>query len=227
MADGGNCIQINALLIRLTGEKPPYRGATISNLLLSALYSSIMDHQKLVKDCLKGKPQAQRELYELFAKEMLGVCYRYTRSMKDAEDVLQEGFVKVFRNLVQYKHEGELGAWVRRIMVNSALNFLKRNRKYQQEMYFTQEYLHPVADDDPVIRIQAKELADLIRQLPHGYQVIFNLHAVEGYSHVEIGELLGISDGTSRSQYSRARNLLITWIENFSTDKKKEKYAGK
>jgi len=191
------------------------------------MYSSIMDHQKLVKDCLKGKPQAQRELYELFAKEMLGVCYRYTRSMKDAEDVLQEGFVKVFRNLVQYKHEGELGAWIRRIMVNSALNFLKRNRKYQQEMYFTQEYLHPVAGDDPVIRIQAKELADLIRQLPHGYQVIFNLHAVEGYTHVEIGELLGISDGTSRSQYSRARNLLITWIENFSTDKKKEKYVGK
>ena len=186
-----------------------------------------MDHQKLVKDCLKGKLQAQRELYEQFSKEMLGVCYRYTRSIKDAEDVLQEGFVKVFRNLIQYKHEGELGAWIRRIMVNTALNFLKRNRKYQQEMYFTEEYLHPVADDDPVVRLQARELADLIRQLPQGYQVIFNLHAVEGYSHVEIGEMLGISDGTSRSQYSRARNLLITWITNYSSDKKKERYAGK
>jgi RNA polymerase sigma-70 factor (ECF subfamily) len=186
-----------------------------------------MDHQKLVKDCLKGKLQAQRELYEQFAKEMLGVCYRYTRSIKDAEDVLQEGFVKVFYNLGQFKYEGELGAWIRRIMVNTALNFLKRNRKYQKEMYFTQEYLHPVADDDPIIRIQAKELADLIRQLPQGYQVIFNLYAVEGYSHVEIGEMLGISDGTSRSQYSRARNLLITWIEKYSSDKKKEKYAGK
>jgi RNA polymerase sigma-70 factor (ECF subfamily) len=75
--------------------------------------------------------------------------------------------------------------------------------------------------------LNAKELADLIRQLPQGYQVIFNLHAVEGYSHVEIGELLGISDGTSRSQYLRARNLLITWIEKYSTDKKKERYAGK
>jgi RNA polymerase sigma-70 factor (ECF subfamily) len=186
-----------------------------------------MDHQKLIRDCLKGKLQAQRSLYELFAKEMLGICYRYTRSTKDAEDVLQEGFVKVFHNLAQYKNEGELGAWVRRIMVNTALNFLKRNRKYQQEMYFTEEYLHPVVDDDPAIRLQAKELADLIRQLPHGYQVIFNLHAVEGYSHVEIGELLGISDGTSRSQYLRARNLLITWIENYTSDKKKEKYAGK
>ena len=186
-----------------------------------------MDHQRLIRDCLKGKLKAQRELYELFAKNMLGICYRYTRSTRDAEDVLQEGFVKVFLNLDQYKQEGELGAWVRRIMVNTALNFLKRNRKYQQEMYFAEEYMHPVADEDPAIRLQAKELADLIRQLPHGYQVIFNLHAIEGYSHVEIGELLGISDGTSRSQYSRARNLLITWIENFSSDKKKEKYAGK
>ena len=187
----------------------------------------MIDHQKLVKDCLKGKIKAQRELYELFAKTMLGVCYRYTRSVKDAEDVLQEGFVKVFHNLHQYKNEGELGAWIRRIMVNTALNYLKRNRKYQQEMYFTEEYLHPVVDDDPAIRLNAKELADLIRQLPQGYQVIFNLHAVEGYSHVEIGELLGISDGTSRSQYLRARNLLITWIEKYSTDKKKERYAGK
>ncbi len=186
-----------------------------------------MDHSKLVRDCLRGQLKAQRELYELFSKNMLGVCYRYTRSIKDAEDVLQEGFIKVYHHLKQYKNEGDLGAWIRRIMVNTALNFLKRNKKYQQEMYFTEEYLHPVADDDPAVRLQAKELADLIRQLPHGYQVIFNLHAVEGYSHVEIGELLGITDGTSRSQYSRARNLLITWIENYSSDKKKELYAGK
>lgn len=186
-----------------------------------------MDHQKLVRDCLKGKLQAQRELYDEFARQMLGVCYRYTRSIRDAEDVLQEGFVKVFHKLNQYKQEGELGAWIRRIMVNTALNFLKRNRKYQDEMFFTNDYLHPVSDDDPSVRLDAKELAHLIRQLPPGYQVIFNLHAIEGYSHVEIGELLGISDGTSRSQYSRARNLLITWIENYSLDQKTEKYAGK
>jgi len=186
-----------------------------------------MDHQKLVKDCLKGKSQAQRELYELFAQTMLGVCYRYTRSVRDAEDVLQEGFIKVFHHLAQYKQQGELGAWIRRIMVNTALNYLKRNRKYQEEMFFTEEYLHPVTDDDPAIRLQAKELADLIRQLPQGYQVIFNLHAVEGFTHVEIGEMLGISDGTSRSQYSRARNLLITWIDNYSLEQKKASYAGK
>lgn len=186
-----------------------------------------MEQLKLVKDCLKGKPQAQKELYELFAETMLGVCYRYTRSMRDAEDVLQEGFIKVFHHLHQYKQQGELGAWIRRIMVNTALNFLKRHRKYQEEMFFTEEYLHPVVSDDATMRLQAKELADLIRQLPQGYQVIFNLHAVEGFSHVEIGEMLGISDGTSRSQYARARNLLITWLKKYSEEKKNSTYAGK
>ena len=102
------------------------------------------------------------------------ICYRYTKSLRDAEDVLQEGFVKVFRNLQQFKNEGELGAWIRRIMVNTALNFLKRNRKYQDEMFFTEEYMHPVTDDDPLVQLSAKELADLIRQLPSGYQTIFN-----------------------------------------------------
>ncbi len=186
-----------------------------------------MDQYRLVKECLKGKPQAQRQLYDQYASVMLGVCYRYTRSMRDAEDVLQEGFIKVYNHLGQFKHEGDLGAWIRRIMVNTALNYLKKNRRYQEEMYFTEEYLHPVVEEDPAVRMHAKELADLIRQLPQGYQVIFNLHAVEGYTHVEIGEMLGISDGTSRSQYARARNLLITWIDKHSSEKKKAIYAGK
>ena len=185
-----------------------------------------MDDRQLVRECLKEKPEAQRKLYEQFAKTMLGVCYRYTKSLKDAEDVLQEGFVKVFLGLKQYKFEGELGAWIRRIMVNTALNFLKRNRKYRAEMFFTEQTLHPVADDNPILNIQVKELADLIRQLPHGYQTIFNLHAVEDYSHVEIGEMLGITDSTSRSQYARARGILISWLEEISTERKKENYAG-
>jgi RNA polymerase sigma-70 factor (ECF subfamily) len=185
-----------------------------------------MDDRQLVKDCLKEKPEAQRELYERFAGSMLAVCYRYTKSIKDAEDVLQEGFVKVFMGLKQYKFEGELGAWIRRIMVNTALNFLKRNRKYRNEMFFTEQPLHPVATEDPAVDLQAKELADLIRQLPHGYQTIFNLHVVEGYSHVEIGEMLGISDSTSRSQYARARAVLIGWIEEYSNEHKNKNYVG-
>lgn len=93
-------------------------------------------------------------------------------------------------------------------------------------MVFAEQPLHPVTDDNPVIRLQAKELADLVRQLPPGYQTIFNLHAVEGYSHVEIGEMLGITDGTSRSQYARARATLISWLEKISLEPKKANYAG-
>ena len=185
----------------------------------------ITEERQLVKDCLKGRPEAQRQLYDQFAKNMLGICYRYTKSLKDAEDVLQEGFVKVFFGLKQYKFEGELGAWIRRIMVNTALNFLKRNYKYRTEMFFTEQPLHPVADDNPAVILQAKELADIIRQLPHGYQTIFNLYAVEGYTHVEIAKLLGINEGTSRSQYARARALLINWLEKYSVNEKKDRYG--
>ncbi len=186
-----------------------------------------MDYNKLVRDALKLEPGAQRRLYEHFAPVMLGVCFRYTKSRSDAEDVLQDGFVKVFKYLYQYKSEGELGGWIRKIMVNTALNFLKTNKKYQNDLMYNEMTLHPVSTDDPQIQLQAKELSELIRQLPTGYQTIFNLHAVEGYSHVEIGSMLGISDGTSRSQYSRARSLIIEWIKKNSSQEKHEHYGRK
>jgi RNA polymerase sigma factor (sigma-70 family) len=185
-----------------------------------------MDEYKLVKDCLRNRLQAQRQLYELFAPPMLGVCYRYTKSVADAEDVLQEGFVKVFKNLHQYKGEGDLGAWIRRIMVTTAINYLKKNARYQRELVFNDEPLHAVSNDDPELRLEAKELAALIRQLPPGYQTIFNLHAVEGYTHVQVGEMLGIKEGTSRSQYARARALLVSWLQK-NDAVKKTVYAGK
>jgi len=185
-----------------------------------------MDEYQLVKDCLKGRAAAQKQLYETHAPAMLAVCYRYTKSVADAEDVLQEGFVKAFKNLQQYKGEGELGAWLRRIMVTTAINFLKKASRYQSELLFTDEQLHVVSAYEPQVSLDAKELADLIRQLPAGYQTIFNMHAVEGYSHVEIGRLLGISEGTSRSQYARGRALLIKWIEQRSNEVKNATYAG-
>ena len=184
-----------------------------------------MDYRQLIKDCLKGRPAAQRQLYELFAEDMLAVCYRYTRSMSDAEDVLQEGFIKVFLHLNQYKFKGEFGGWIRRIMVNTAINYLKKNSWYQTELLFSDSNMHPVSNDNPEVLLSAKELADLIRQLPPGYQTIFNLHAVEGFSHVEIGKILGINEGTSRSQYARARNLLISWLTKLSDGAKKESYV--
>ncbi len=195
---------------------------------MSEVVTRIMDTQKLVKECIRGIPAAQRQLYDHFAETMLGICYRYTKSMDDAEDVLQDGFVKVFRNLHQYKYEGELGGWIRRIMVTTALNYLKKNSRYNHDFSFDSENLHPVADDNPEIKMTGKELAELLRQLPVGYQTIFNLHAVEGFSHVEIGKMLGINEGTSRSQYARARALLISWIKkNDQINFKTGAYAGK
>jgi RNA polymerase sigma-70 factor (ECF subfamily) len=183
-------------------------------------------HYQLIKDVLNGKPSAQRALYEEFAPIMLGVCYRYTKSMTDAEDVLQDGFIKVFRFLHQYKMEGELGAWIRRIMVTTSINYLKKNARYQYDLFNSEGFeLQIVTDDNPGVLMNIKELAALIRQLPSGYQTVFNLHAVEGYSHVEISKLLGISEGTSRSQYSRARTLLINWIEQQSVTPKLVSYV--
>lgn len=184
-----------------------------------------MDSHRLVKDCIKGRPEAQRQLYDTYSELMLGVCYRYTKSLIDAEDVMQEGFIKVFRNMGQFKFEGELGAWIRRIMVNTALNWLKQHRHYQADLAFADSAMHPVSDQQPDVDMLARDLADLIRQLPTGYQTIFNLYAVEGFTHVEIGKMLGINEGTSRSQYARARGLLITWLEKQSVEHKTASYV--
>lgn len=186
-----------------------------------------MDYHLLVKDCIKKKSAAQQQLYEEFAPAMLGVCYRYTKSIHDAEDVLQEGFIKVYQHIGDFNATGELGAWIRRIMVTTALNYLKKNKRYREELVYAEMRLHPVSDDNPIVQLDAKELAELIRQLPTGYQTIFNLFAVEGYAHAEIGALLGISEGTSKSQYARARYLLIEWIEKYSSISKHEHHAGK
>ncbi len=186
-----------------------------------------MDHDQLLRDCLKHKPEAQKELYDLFAPSMLAVCYRYTKNMDDAENILQDGFVRVFQYLKKYRGEGELGAWIRKIMVNTALNYLKTSRNYQYDLLFEDSSMHVVSADDPEVKLNAKELANLVRQLPTGFQTIFNLYAVEGYKHTEIATMLGINEGTSRSQYARARALLIEWMERTSLKEKGERYGRK
>lgn len=186
-----------------------------------------MNDKELVKFCLKGSQQAQKELYNRFAPAMLGVCYRYTKSLTDAEDVLQDGFVKVFKNLSSFRSEGELSAWIRRIVVNTALNYLKQHKRYSGDLSFDEVNLHPVSSENPQVQLQTKELVELVRQLPTGCQTIFNLHAIEGFTHVEIGEMLGIHEGTARSQYARARAIMVQWIEKRNGDFKMQKYARK
>lgn len=183
-----------------------------------------METLQLVKACIKNDRQAQQTLYSHYASNMLGLCYRYTKSLHDAEDVLQEGFIKVFKNLHQYKRDGELGAWIRRIMVNTALTYLAKHNRYKNEMNLNDVSLHPLANEETELRINVKDLVEQIRNLPASYQTIFNLVAVEGYSQMEIAEMLQTNVNTVRSQYSRGRAMLIKAIEQENI-KAKSKYA--
>jgi RNA polymerase sigma-70 factor (ECF subfamily) len=181
----------------------------------------------LIKKCLEGKQQAQEILYHQYADIMMGVCYRYTKSAADAEDILQEGFIKVFTRLHQFKNEGDLGAWIRRIMVNTAITYLNKHNRYKREMQLEEIALHPVSFDTPEINMDAKQLAELIRTLPVGYQTVFNLVAVEGYTQVEVSQLLNCNENTVRSKYSRARTMLIQLLRKSDKVLENISYAGR
>jgi RNA polymerase sigma-70 factor (ECF subfamily) len=172
-----------------------------------------METHQLVKACIKNDRQAQQHLYRIYASNMLGLCYRYTKSLHDAEDVLQEGFLKVYKNLEQFKNDGDLGAWIRKIMVNTALTYLKKHSRYKSEMGMSDAILHPVTNENAEINVNLKDLVEQIRKLPSSQQTIFNLVAVEGYSQIEIAEMLQTNINTIRSQYSRGRAMLIKMID--------------
>ena len=179
----------------------------------------------LIKRCIKGNRDAQYRLYQHFAAQMLGICYRYTKSKEDAEDVLQEGFIKVFKNLSQYRNDGDFGAWIRKIMVNTTLTYLNKHNRYKKEMLIDDVAVHPISDDNPDIKLNTKELADTIRELPLNYQTIFNLIAIEGYDYNEVCDLLELNMNTARSQYSRARATLINLLK-IKEQSSEKNYAG-
>lgn len=176
-----------------------------------------MNTQELLKQCMKGKQDAQYQLYRQYAAQMLGVCYRYTKSLEDAEDVLQDGFIKVFTKLHQFKNEGELGGWIRRIMVNTAISYINKHNRYKKELQVDDMALHPVSDDNPEIKLDTKDLIEIIRQLPGSFQTVFNLVAIEGFEYDEVSSLLQMNINTVRSQYSRARAMLIHLLKKNET----------
>ncbi|WNJ17225.1 sigma-70 family RNA polymerase sigma factor [Pontibacter sp. G13] len=161
----------------------------------------------IVSGCKKRRPADQKRLYDLFAPKMMAVCYRYGRTAEEAHDMMQEGFIKVFENIGKFQDRGSLEGWVRRIMVNTAIDLIRKNRHYHQQLE-VQEGLAPDPSADALDDLQAEELMEVIQSLPDGYRMVFNLYAIEGYSHAEIGKKLDISESTSRSQYTRARSLL-------------------
>jgi RNA polymerase sigma factor (sigma-70 family) len=166
----------------------------------------MLHEQELIDGCRKGDRSYQKALYEHFCRKMMVVCLRYSKTTAEAEDILQEAFVKVFQGIKKFRGESKLETWITRIMVNTALNF-QRRKLYLFPMIDVEEIEIP-EDEISISEINFSQLLEMIQSLPHGCQIVFNLFAIEGYNHKEIAEMLGISEGTSKSQYSRARSLL-------------------
>ncbi len=174
----------------------------------------------LISGCIEGNRRMQEELYRRFSPRMYAVCLRYASSSEEAEDILQEGFIKIFKKLGSYRGDGSFEGWIRRIFVNTAIEHFRRRR-----------YLQPVTEKEEntiegkflsvLDELGEKDILELVRQLSPGYRTVFNMYVVEGYTHKEIGDMLGISEGTSKSQLSRAKVILQDMVKKY-LDQQKE-----
>ncbi|MFZ4474840.1 MAG: RNA polymerase sigma factor [Saprospiraceae bacterium] len=171
-----------------------------------------MNETELIRGCMRGSAQCQRQLYERFAGKMYAVCLRYARTPSDAADILQEGFIKVFTKMSQYQFQGSFEGWIRRIMVNTALRTYQRQRFDQESSGYETLPESPV-EADAIASLSEAELLNLINKLPDGYRIVFNMVAIEGFSHAEVAETLGIQESTSRSQLTKARRWLTEQLE--------------
>jgi len=167
-----------------------------------------MTEQALITGCVRQEVSAQRALYDQYSPKMLAVCCRYALNREDAEDMLQEGFIKVFLQIKSYEGRGSFEGWIRRIMVHTCINHLKKHKKFQDKLDLIHAHGMPTRAEAIPSIVQAKQVSECIRQLPVGYRTVLNLYAIEGYSHREIAQILDIEESTSRSQYTRAKNLL-------------------
>lgn len=177
-----------------------------------------MNDERLVEQCLEGKQAAQKHLYEKFSDKMYGVCLRYIRDSIIAQDVLQDGFVKVFQNLYKFENKGSLEGWIRRIVVNTALDHIRKEKTKGYSVSIDDVSYLLKKNDFIIEKLSENDLLKLIHTLPDGYRTVFNLYAIEGYSHKEIGVKLGINENTSKSQFSRAKAQLRDLIEKIETE---------
>lgn len=173
-----------------------------------------MTEDQLINGCRKGERLAQKELYDKFSRKMMGVCLRYTTDRETARDLLQDGFIKIFTNIESFSGVGSFEGWMRRIFVNCALESLRKTDILRDaaDLDNSAELIEP--DASVTDHLSAQELMAVIQKLPPGFRTVFNLFAIEGYSHKEIGEMLNITESTSRSQYTRARQLLQRTIKD-------------
>jgi RNA polymerase sigma factor (sigma-70 family) len=164
--------------------------------------------EEIIKGCREGKKRSQESLYKLMASKMLGVCMRYAKDQFEAEDMMQSGFVKVFRKIEMYKGDGSFEGWVRRIMVNTSIEFYRKNLRSLNVVDISEIQEQEVSTSFDMSSINVKDLMQLIQGLSVGYRMVFNMYAIEGFSHKEIAAELGITEGASKSQLSRARAIL-------------------
>lgn len=167
------------------------------------------DEQQLITGCIEGKSWAQRAIYDRFAATMMSVCVRYVTDRQTAQDVLQDGFIKLFNKIDTYSGTGAFGGWVRRIFVTTALEHLRRNDALKQSASIDDiENFIENCDETAIQKMSVDDIMECIASLADGYRTVFNLCAIEGYNHAEIAEMLGITEATSRSQFMRARKIL-------------------
>jgi RNA polymerase sigma factor (sigma-70 family) len=167
-----------------------------------------MTEEAILQGCVQNNATAQKALYEKYSAKMLVVCYRYAHNREDAEDMLQEGLIKVFSQIHTFESRGSLEGWVRRIIVHTCINTLKKNKRFNESVDLIHASSLQVREESIPSIIQAKEVVECIRMLPIGYRTVLNLYAIEGFSHKEIATMLDIEESTSRSQYTRAKAML-------------------
>ena len=180
--------------------------------------TSILTEKSLIENCINGNRKSQKQLYDFFSPKMYAICLRYAKNQMDAEDILQDAFVKLFNNLYKFRGEGSFEGWVRRIFVNTAIEHLRRNNIKTTDGEGLENAIvdkHESALDS----LYKKDLIKTVTKLSEGYRTVFNLYAIEGYSHKEIAKKLGITESTSKSQFSRAKAILRDVLKNKTTKK--------
>jgi len=177
-----------------------------------------MTDKQLVKKCLRNADGAVDEFYNRYGSAMYGICLRYSKSRMDAEDILQEGFIKALTKLKEFRNEGPLGGWIRKIVINTAINFY-RNKNSQFLNIDDVNYDNEDLDKDIISQLSVNELLGFIQELPEGYRMVFNMYVIEGYKHKEIAETLNITENTSKSQLAKARKHLQEKIKEVCYEK--------
>lgn len=173
----------------------------------------------LINGCIQGDRRMQEELYRRFSPRMYAVCLRYAGMAEEAQDILQEGFIKVFKKIASFRSEGSFEGWVRRIFVNTAIEHFRR-KKYLQPVTEKEENTLEGNYLSVLDNLAEQDILDLVQQLSPGYRTVFNMYVVEGYTHKEIGDMLGVSEGTSKSQLSRAKVILQDMVKKFLEERR-------